>query len=806
LQSAKKQRFIKVGKEFEPHLANTEKMHQIIQHLNYTPADAKTGQKIRLIIVPNPDGTPRWICPAAAREAWFLKFYNVSSLKARLSATLVQLIFRLRLQRMVFKTETIYLKPEGTPVVDLRQPNWALFTGTPGPKRKAVLFQQGTEGNFFYKIAPNSEVAQALAREATHTDRWQRYQPQFFKLPQTELLTDAVLRLEDVSAQGVRCHRLSPLHLSALGELYSHTGHTVATERLDAAQETREILATLSDERIPGGLLKKLKQLYPLLPQESIRCAYSHGDFTPWNMFVQTDGLAVYDWEFARESMPVGFDAFHFIVQQGILVERKPWQAIKKDIKEQLSLPLFRYWTRQEDWQYYLKWYLLLNVTRYLQIYSRQPEWHTQVHWLLQTWNEALSDVLQYEENNRNLAVLDIFDFLKQNEYAALKFPDHAPEQLDAYADIDLCVHKNDAKSLIRFLKKHPLVLRKKVQYQSFMATVQLQLNDGRLLHLDLIWKIKRKTLTLLPVQKLIASAVPNRFGIRQASPEDTALYILLFYTLNNQTIPEKYADTQQHLPAPFQRNRTRSELVRQLQSLPINRPLARLKNTLEYTADTLRQLFFTKGMVITFSGVDGAGKSTVINHIRYEIEKKWRKRVVVLRHRPSVLPILSAWTKGRERAEYEAATTLPRQGRNSSKIGSLLRFVYYYADYLLGQFYVYLKYVRRGYILLYDRYYFDFINDSKRSNIELPKSMIQFGYRFLLKPDLNFFLYADAELILRRKEELDKTTIERLTRQYIQLFDQLDGSKNRRYFTIENIELDETINFILQKANTKIA
>jgi thymidylate kinase len=213
-----------------------------------------------------------------------------------------------------------------------------------------------------------------------------------------------------------------------------------------------------------------------------------------------------------------------------------------------------------------------------------------------------------------------------------------------------------------------------------------------------------------------------------------------------------------------------------------------------------------THGMVITFSGVDGAGKSTVIENLKQRIEKQLRKRVVVLRHRPSLLPILSAWTKGKAEAEKEAAAKLPRQGQNKSKISSLLRFVYYYSDYLIGQWYIMFKYVLRGYVVLYDRYYFDFINDSRRSNIELPSYITQFGYFLVKEPDLNFFLYAKPELILSRKMELEKNTIEELTTKYLTLFSKLNKNRSvQKYIPIENIELDTTLQTIMGKMSVTL-
>jgi thymidylate kinase len=117
-----------------------------------------------------------------------------------------------------------------------------------------------------------------------------------------------------------------------------------------------------------------------------------------------------------------------------------------------------------------------------------------------------------------------------------------------------------------------------------------------------------------------------------------------------------------------------------------------------------------------------------------------------------------------------------------------------------LGQFVIYFKYILTGKIVIYDRYYFDFINDGKRSNIVLPKFITSAGYTFLLKPKFNFFLYADANIILNRKKELTKATIEELTSEYKGLFQSLKTkSKSTVYETINNEDLDVTLNHILK-------
>lgn len=199
----------------------------------------------------------------------------------------------------------------------------------------------------------------------------------------------------------------------------------------------------------------------------------------------------------------------------------------------------------------------------------------------------------------------------------------------------------------------------------------------------------------------------------------------------------------------------------------------------------------------ITFSGVDGAGKTTILTEIKNTLEKKYNKKVVVIRHRPSILPILSAIKHGKKEAEKKTMEVLPRTGVNSSLISSLIRFTYYLFDYIFGQWIIFFRHSLKGDIIIYDRYYFDFINDGRRTNIKLNEKFIKFFYRFVFKPDINIFLYASPEIILSRKQEMDEKSIIELTKKYKTLFESLSKSSGERYICIENVDKEKTLKTI---------
>jgi hypothetical protein len=88
-----------------------------------------------------------------------------------------------------------------------------------------------------------------------------------------------------------------------------------------------------------------------------------HGDFTPWNMFVENNQLFVFDWEYAKLTYPPMMDFFHFYTQTYILEKHldikqiyKHYRSVHKKIMNYIENPTFLY-----------KCYLLEIITLYMQ-------------------------------------------------------------------------------------------------------------------------------------------------------------------------------------------------------------------------------------------------------------------------------------------------------------------------------------------------------------------------------------------------------------------------------------------------------
>lgn len=777
--------------------------------------------------IDNPDGSLRWLWPQPARRANFLKCYYTGNLRAKTAAFLIRLALFCGLGRLVISgSTTLYINERGARKL-MQLQDWALFTGTVGITRKLIGWVCDGSGARFIKMPLNDLAASNLHHELMALQEPAvpgMVRPDYFPDPSPVLIQSDLYAHKQWKVP----HTIGDLPRVALQRWLVHDLDLAPLQTANwwkAAKRKLDYLQRGGSQRFSELLTGRLEQLMASFrPDTPVAVAPAHGDFTPWNIRCNRVDIAAVDWELYDGNRPALYDLFHFIYQDTVLVRRGNYTGIRRQLDVLLAQPE---WQRllskhQIDAAVAEQLYLIHTVSYYLDLYIRQETCHRQVKWLLQVWCEALGYCLQQKKHmsSRETVLDDLVHYLRDTPYAVIKLDADEISALPAGSDLDLCLGRTDARALVSWLATHTQVVSCKEKRFSFMRRLTLVLQDHSFLHIDCIWAIRRKNITFMRAKEIIASADQLPSGVKVARTEHEVTYTWLFHLLNNASVPVRHAERflgslphrividrllRRYAPAtPSEQfllyNQARRDAVLQQirAAYKSNRGIRYGVNTLRYLLDTCRQLRPGRGYIITFSGVDGAGKSTVISHIARSIDKELRMPVVILRHRPSLLPILSAWKYGKAAAEKRVIESLPRTGRERPGIRSWIRFAYYYSDYLLGQLYIQVRYVYRGYAVLYDRYYFDFISDSRRSNLVVP-SWLSYGlYRFLLKPNFNYFLFAPTETILGRKQELDGHTINALNRKYLLLFTRLrEHDALHTYNAVCNINLETTLQTI---------
>ncbi|MEO1435483.1 MAG: hypothetical protein AAFV80_08095 [Bacteroidota bacterium] len=357
----------------------------------------------------NPNGTMRWIYPGNTTFPSFLNLYNGSGLKAKLFTLAMTTTFRFRMPQ-IFSSGGFTVLYKGRPpfanmLGDVDHDGFSIFTGTVGENRKAVIeLNKNRLTTHFIKFPLQRNAFNLVKNEYEQLKALQDMPFEKLVFPKVGSSdNNAAISVSNVKPmESSNSFTLTSLHMEALSELY-HRTHQHST--LQYLKFYKDIKASIEKLKTLKGVANDLSfqkvleitayleyLLHSIDLEKEISVGLAHADFTPWNMFITEGKLHVYDWELAERSMPILFDAFHFIFQSGVLIQRIPFEQILDQITDllQMDTTMEIIMNFKVNFQINYQLYLLSNISYYLYLYSIQEDLHLQAHWLVDVWMQAL--------------------------------------------------------------------------------------------------------------------------------------------------------------------------------------------------------------------------------------------------------------------------------------------------------------------------------------------------------------------------------------------------------------------------------
>lgn len=158
------------------------------------------------------------------------------------------------------------------------------------------------------------------------------------------------------------------------------------------------------------------------------------------------------------------------------------------------------------------------------------------------------------------------------------------------------------------------------------------------------------------------------------------------------------------------------------------------------------------KNFFLCVFGPDGSGKSTVYSEL---IKTFSSDKITHFHWRPGFFPYKSSFKK-----DIKSDFKNPHKVITKPLFKSYLILLYIYVDFIFGYFFKVKN--KNSEIIYYERYFYDLIVDQKRYGIKVSPLIINFFSYFVKKPDLIIILDADADILIRRKQELTINEIER--------------------------------------------
>jgi thymidylate kinase len=197
-----------------------------------------------------------------------------------------------------------------------------------------------------------------------------------------------------------------------------------------------------------------------------------------------------------------------------------------------------------------------------------------------------------------------------------------------------------------------------------------------------------------------------------------------------------------------------RSEMIRNSAESPVERIASSPKHLLH----NVQRIAMPTGGWIAIMGPDGAGKSAVIEALRKQFKFAYDK-VKCFHLRPKML---------RHGKETNEVVTDPHGKPPRGMLLSIAKMFYMIVDYWLGYLLKIAPAMRRSQLIVFDRYVYDLLVDSKRIRYGGPAWLLRLTAKVVPRPNLVILLDAPAEVLWSRKQEVSFEEVKRQRDEYL--------------------------------------
>ena len=189
--------------------------------------------------------------------------------------------------------------------------------------------------------------------------------------------------------------------------------------------------------------------------------------------------------------------------------------------------------------------------------------------------------------------------------------------------------------------------------------------------------------------------------------------------------------------------------------------------------------------IVVSFMGVDGSGKSTLIELLRKKLKNKFRK-IKYIHLRPYLILL-------------DKSTVQSNPHNSKATWPMLLNFVRILYWLIIYRFFFYLFVNNPKQLIIFDRYAHDLMIDPIRYKFNLPINIAKFILDLFPNPNLWIVVNAPIKVLEKRKKELPTKELKKQIRSY------LNFAKQRKNSIIINTNnsVQSSLSLIIKKINS---
>ena len=189
--------------------------------------------------------------------------------------------------------------------------------------------------------------------------------------------------------------------------------------------------------------------------------------------------------------------------------------------------------------------------------------------------------------------------------------------------------------------------------------------------------------------------------------------------------------------------------------------------------------------IVVSFMGVDGSGKSTLIELLRKKLKKRFTK-IKYIHLRPYLILL-------------DKSTVQSNPHNSKANWPMLLNFVRILYWLIIYRIFFYLFTNKSRQLIIFDRYAHDLMFDPIRYKFNLPISITKFILNLFPSPSLWIVLNASINVLEKRKKELPTRELKKQIRSYLNFAKQ----KKNSIVVNTNNSIQSSLSLIIKKINS---
>ncbi len=281
-------------------------------------------------------------CKASA----MLSLYSPQRLRAKILKDLLKVGIKTRIfQHFLSKVnlDLHELEEHLAEVFGERTLSLGISLGTPGPHRKPVIQVMNQEGKVlgYVKVGWNEETKRLIQNEIRMLH--------YLKGRDLPFLIPQIVYAREWKEYFICVQSPPPHYASPAPQEWNHFYEEALKAMAFLSLKYQRLIESafwkhLSD-RISGmengyfrhAVERFMERVLSRCGDKEIPFHFSHGDFAPWNAFLVSNSLYLYDWEYAFEDAPAGYDLIHFAVQKACLVEGRAPGGVPDAVKWHLG-------------------------------------------------------------------------------------------------------------------------------------------------------------------------------------------------------------------------------------------------------------------------------------------------------------------------------------------------------------------------------------------------------------------------------------------------------------------------------------